>query len=243
MAESKKGSNTRARAKQSKPAALAGQMILSVAEVAQHNDEIHAEGDQARGYWSVVAHEVGDVDWKYWASLPHLTPREIACLLVEFDPNKHDFIQSSNTLKFAGLAEYIVNIERVATRKQEVGLLPKTPTPIQWIEWAKEKYGVPRKFKKAVAEAERRAQEEIERKANEEAEQAAQEEAQQNDCFVKYGAEPSAEIYPVWQKRLTEISKDMKSENKLNLYPTKNKACKKLAFRVKLLLIWNNNTS
>lgn len=104
------------------------------------------------GYWSVVARSVGSIgDWDYWASQKYLTPREIACLMFEFDQKYFDNIHfSGNThLQAGGLADEIDKIERSATRDTEDAKL----SPEEWIEWAQGKgYAVPEKFIKAVAE-------------------------------------------------------------------------------------------
>lgn len=87
-------------------------------------------------------------DWDHWASLPRLTPREAACLLMELDPdNESDFFKCCNDPRCAGLAEWINKIERVAGRENE----GKKLSPAEWIEWARGKgYAVPEKFIKAT---------------------------------------------------------------------------------------------
>lgn len=47
--------------------------------------------------------------------------------------------------------------------------------------------------------------------------------------FERYGAEPTARIYPVWQKRISEIAEDIKKQSPLKRYPTKGDAAKVLA--------------
>jgi len=185
------------------------------------------EGDPASinlGYYAAVACDVGSVgDWDYWASLPRLEPREVACLMFELEPKHFDEIHSArNThLQPGALADEIDKVERSATRDHEGEKL----SPEQWIEWAQGKgYAVPEKFVEAVAE--------VERKAHEESERTAQEEAQKNDYFIKYGANPSDRIYPVWQNRMNEIVEDFKSKSRLNRYPTKGVAAKLLAIEL-----------
>lgn len=199
--------------------------------LAQHNAESPVEGtpayfeqQAAMNYYSAVARDVGCVgDWDYWASQKYLTPRDIACLMFEFDEKYFDDIHSSgNThLQPGALADEIDKIERSATRETEGMKL----SPAEWIEWAQGKgYAVPEKFIEAVVE--------VERRANEEAERTAQEEAQKNDYFIKYGANPSDRNYPVWQKRMNEIAEDMKSKDRLNRYPSKGAAAKILAIEL-----------
>lgn len=47
--------------------------------------------------------------------------------------------------------------------------------------------------------------------------------------FERYGTDPSAENYPVWQEQLNEIAEEMKKKSILKRYPTKNDAAKVLA--------------
>lgn len=187
------------------------------------------------GYYSIKE------EWPHWAGKPTLVADEAIPLMNGLDPKSW----RNRDERRQPLPDDMVNAITRGLQIAEADVA-KAKSPTEWLAWGRS-HGLDKPtmksdqrlrepdicmwplFADAAAEVERRAQEEIERKANEEAEQAAQEEAQQNDYFVKYGADPSAEIYPVWQKRLTEISKEMKSESMLSRYPTKDKACKKLA--------------
>lgn len=166
-----------------------------------------------------------------WAGKPTLVADEAIPLMNGVGPkswrNRHDRTFSQQLPD-----EWVAAIERGL--KIAEGEKVVCQSPADWLAWGK-KHGLDQPilksdgrllepdicmwplFADAVAEVERRVQEEIERKANEEAEQAAQEEAQQNDYLVKYGANPTARIYPVWQARLEEIIKESQAINrKLN---------------------------
>lgn len=54
-------------------------------------------------------------------------------------------------------------------------------------------------------------------------------EDEEGGYFERYGAEPTARIYPKWQKRISEIAEDIKKQSPLNRYPTKGDAAKVLA--------------
>lgn len=182
MAKSKTPGTTRARAKQhsvaevaaKKPAAKKPTTVslekeipeiekegVRIADLDLDTEEI--EGDQSGfnlGCRSAEASRVGSVtDWEYWACLKSLTPIQVACLLVELNPNKYDYAKIFNTpavIELIELVEYIGDIERRAETDNE----GKKLSPAEWIEWAQVKgYAVPEKFIGAVAEVERKAKE------------------------------------------------------------------------------------
>ena len=102
-------------------------------------------------------------NWDYWASIACLTPREIACLLMEINPKKEiDFFKSCDDPQYAALAKWVEDIEHAATREQDT----KTEklSPANWIAWAQgngmawardKGCAVPEKFVEAVKQFEK----------------------------------------------------------------------------------------
>lgn len=169
-------------------------------------------------------------EWPHWAGKPTLVADEAIPLMNGLDPgswrNRHN-----RTFHQQLPDEWVVAIERglKIAEGEKVG----HQSPADWLAWGRS-HGLDKPtmksdqglrepdicmwplFAQAVAEVER----------------IAQEEAQKNDYYEKYGANPSARIYPKWQKRINEIAEEEKSKSRLNRYPTKGVAAKLLAIEL-----------
>lgn len=171
-------------------------------------------------------------EYDYWAGLPTLVADEAIPLMNGLDPKSWHTRENRYLDRESPLPDAMVDaITRGLKIAESDGFFAKSPT--EWLVWGRRR-GLDKQimkpdselrevdicmwplFAKAVAEVERRAQENAQGSS-------------EKNYHEEYGANPSAEIYPVWQKRLSEIAEEMKQKDPLRRYPTKGKAAKILA--------------